>query len=129
MLTTTTAKSGTATMARHLTRNLHPTTKTGLRAGESITSKAKKSILPEKTKTISPEKALGKNLKKIPQMQNSTAPLNTKYTVGMHVEHERFGTGKIISIDGTADNTKAIVLFDKDGQKQLLLKYAKLKII
>jgi len=48
----------------------------------------------------------------------------------MKVEHKRFGIGKVIHIDGTAPNRKAIVFFQDSGQKkQLLLKFAKLKII
>ncbi|HQK98843.1 MAG TPA: hypothetical protein PLH61_12560, partial [Bacteroidia bacterium] len=49
--------------------------------------------------------------------------------VGMQVEHQRFGNGKVISIEGRFPDNKAIILFDNDGQKQLLLKFAKLKIV
>ena len=49
--------------------------------------------------------------------------------VGMQVEHQRFGSGKVISIEGRFPDNKAIILFDNDGQKQLLLKFAKLKIV
>jgi DNA helicase II / ATP-dependent DNA helicase PcrA len=48
---------------------------------------------------------------------------------GMDVEHERFGEGKVISIEGNPPNVKATVLFKEHGQKQLLLKFARLKII
>jgi DNA helicase-2/ATP-dependent DNA helicase PcrA len=49
---------------------------------------------------------------------------------GMKVEHKRFGTGEVIQVDGTAPNRKATVLFQNSGQKkQLLLKFARLKII
>jgi DNA helicase II / ATP-dependent DNA helicase PcrA len=48
---------------------------------------------------------------------------------GMTVEHERFGKGKILQIEGLAGNKKAVVFFEGIGQKQLLLKFAKLKII
>lgn len=48
--------------------------------------------------------------------------------VGQRVEHERFGYGVILSIEGAAPNTKAIVRFDVGGEKTLLLKFAKLKI-
>ncbi|MCB0395349.1 MAG: UvrD-helicase domain-containing protein [Flavobacteriales bacterium] len=48
---------------------------------------------------------------------------------GMEVEHQRFGTGKILKIEGPGDNLKATVLFKDAGQKQLLLKYARLKIL
>jgi DNA helicase-2/ATP-dependent DNA helicase PcrA len=48
---------------------------------------------------------------------------------GMEVEHERFGKGKVISLEGTGPNTKATVFFPGVGQKQLLLRFAKLKIV
>jgi DNA helicase II / ATP-dependent DNA helicase PcrA len=48
---------------------------------------------------------------------------------GMEVEHERFGRGKIISMEGVGSNRKATIFFQQIGQKQLLLKFAKLKII
>ena len=48
---------------------------------------------------------------------------------GMEVEHERFGIGKVIRVEGNGPNKKATVLFNNIGQKQLLLKFARLKII
>ena len=48
---------------------------------------------------------------------------------GMQVEHPRFGLGKIINLEGKFPNRKATVFFKEHGQKQLLLKFAKLKII
>ncbi len=48
--------------------------------------------------------------------------------VGMNVEHARFGTGKVISMEGTGPNKKATIYFQNIGQKQLLLKFAKLRI-
>lgn len=49
--------------------------------------------------------------------------------VGMEVEHERFGFGKVLTIEGKSPNMKATVFFKELGQKQLLLKYAKLRIV
>jgi DNA helicase-2/ATP-dependent DNA helicase PcrA len=46
---------------------------------------------------------------------------------GDYVEHERFGNGTIISIEGQPPNTTATVEFEKDGKKKLLLRFAKLK--
>jgi len=43
------------------------------------------------------------------------------------VEHERFGKGIIISIEGQLPNTTATVNFEKDGSKKLLLRFAKMK--
>jgi DNA helicase-2/ATP-dependent DNA helicase PcrA len=49
---------------------------------------------------------------------------------GMKVEHQRFGIGKVIHIEGVSPNRKATVFFQESGQKkQLLLKFAKLKIL
>ncbi|MCX6281603.1 MAG: UvrD-helicase domain-containing protein [Bacteroidetes bacterium] len=47
---------------------------------------------------------------------------------GMNVEHERFGKGKVVNLEGIGPNKKATVLFPGIGQKQLLLKFAKLRI-
>lgn len=52
-----------------------------------------------------------------------------KLQVGMQVEHVKFGSGKVISIEGKVNDKKATVFFERIGQKQLLLKFAKLKII
>jgi DNA helicase-2/ATP-dependent DNA helicase PcrA len=48
---------------------------------------------------------------------------------GMVVEHQRFGTGTITALEGNSPNMKATVMFNGAGQKQLLLKFAKLKIV
>ncbi|MHC1776366.1 MAG: ATP-dependent helicase [Lentimicrobium sp.] len=47
---------------------------------------------------------------------------------GVEVEHERFGKGKVLSVEGNGPNIKATVFFAIVGQKQLLLKFAKLRI-
>lgn len=48
---------------------------------------------------------------------------------GMNVEHQRFGMGKVLKLEGIPPDLKAVVFFQHAGQKQLLLKYAKLRII
>ncbi|MDO4992646.1 MAG: 3'-5' exonuclease [Prevotellaceae bacterium] len=48
-------------------------------------------------------------------------------TVGMKVEHTRFGVGMVTALEGKADSAKATVEFRNAGTKQLLLKFAKLK--
>ena len=48
---------------------------------------------------------------------------------GCTIEHQRFGIGKVLKIEGTGENTKATVEFRNAGTKQLLLKFAKFKII
>ena len=48
---------------------------------------------------------------------------------GVKIEHQRFGIGTVIKIEGTGENTKATVQFQHAGTKQLLLKFAKFKIL
>ena len=48
---------------------------------------------------------------------------------GMKVKHAKFGTGKVIEINGEDINKKATIFFEDIGQKQLLLRFAKLEII
>ncbi|MGO1595410.1 MAG: ATP-dependent helicase [Sphingobacterium sp.] len=58
------------------------------------------------------------------------APSDTSgLQVGMEVEHERFGFGKVINLEGKKPDMKATIFFKELGQKQLLLKFAKLKIV
>jgi DNA helicase-2/ATP-dependent DNA helicase PcrA len=56
---------------------------------------------------------------------SDTATLQT----GMQVEHPNFGLGKVIAVEGNGANMKATVYFNGVGKKNLLLRFAKLKII
>ncbi len=67
----------------------------------------------------------------------SDAPAKTKagdtadkldLKVGYNVMHERFGKGKVVALEGTPP-TKATVFFPKAGNKQLLLKFARLEVL
>ena len=49
--------------------------------------------------------------------------------VGCPVEHAKFGRGKVSALEDTMNGAKATVLFDTEGAKTLLLKYARLKVI
>ena len=48
---------------------------------------------------------------------------------GCRIEHQRFGKGTVLKIEGTGENTKATVEFQNAGTKQLLLKFAKFTIL
>lgn len=48
---------------------------------------------------------------------------------GMKIEHQRFGRGTVLKIEGTGENAKATVEFVYSGTKQLLLKYAKFTVV
>ena len=49
--------------------------------------------------------------------------------VGATILHERFGRGVVRSIEGRGINMKAVVDFEQNGTKNLLLKYAKFKLL
>lgn len=48
---------------------------------------------------------------------------------GQRIEHERFGIGEVIEVSGEGDNTKATISFENAGNKQLLLRFARFKVI
>ena len=53
----------------------------------------------------------------------------SQLAAGAQVEHQKFGVGKVLKIEGVSSERKATVAFEEKGQKVLLLKYAKLKIL
>jgi DNA helicase-2/ATP-dependent DNA helicase PcrA len=59
----------------------------------------------------------------------ASAPSVSELHEGVRIEHQRFGIGTVIKLEGTGENTKATVDFRNAGTKQLLLKFAKFKII
>lgn len=73
------------------------------------------------------------NLKKIKDISKEPANFLASdiedIRIGMTVEHQRFGQGRVMSIEGSGPNKKTTVLFEGIGEKQLLLQYAKLKIV
>ena len=50
-------------------------------------------------------------------------------TPGQFIEHERFGVGEVIRVEGTGENTKALIRFKNAGEKQLLLKFARFRVL
>ena len=75
----------------------------------------------------------GRNSRVTPPTFKTSPPSDTdvpcRIKTGMTVEHSRFGRGKVLAVDGSGDNTKVTIHFGSEGQKQLILKFAKLKII
>jgi len=60
---------------------------------------------------------------------DGTSEMVNRIIVGTEVIHDKFGKGEVIAMDGTAPNIKATVTFQGAGNKQLLLKFAKLRIV
>ncbi|MDA1225759.1 MAG: UvrD-helicase domain-containing protein [Bacteroidetes bacterium] len=66
------------------------------------------------------------NLKRIPSSSSNSNSFDINYSEGDKVSHEKFGNGKIVKIEGTNNDARAVVYFLKFGEKNLLLRFAKL---
>ncbi len=72
-----------------------------------------------------------KNLTKVentPSKPATSGPI-TDLQSGQQIEHERFGIGEVLKVEGSGENLKATVKFRNAGEKQLLLKFARFKVI
>ena len=81
------------------------------------------------TTSSAPKPFLKKIVTNSTPSNSSLATPTTNLKVGMRVEHFKFGKGSITSIEEAGIDTRGIIAFDQFGEKQLLLKFAKLKII
>lgn len=77
-----------------------------------------------------------RNLKKVsPVSNNDTSATSSSQSpiqgisAGQMIEHERFGLGEVVKVEGTGDNAKATIHFKNAGDKQLLLRFARFKIV
>lgn len=83
--------------------------------------------------TPPPVSIVGKRLVSMNKAAQTSLPVDNAHLkdlkVGVRVEHERFGQGEVLSVEGVYPNSKATVMFANGEKKQLLLKFAKLKIV
>ncbi|HEX7414172.1 MAG TPA: 3'-5' exonuclease, partial [Bacteroidia bacterium] len=84
-----------------------------------------------KPKQASP--TLKRNLISTQNINTQAAPIDAQVIKsikeGTIVQHDKFGKGAVLALEGDFPNIKATIQFDLGGQKQLLLKYAKLKVL
>ena len=93
------------------------------------TTKPKKGTPPSKTEE---EEKRIRRLRKVKPQDNSPAkPIKPipQLDAGQWVEHQRFGKGKVLEVQGVGQDKKANIDFQIGGVKSLLLKFAKLKLI
>ena len=97
----------------------------------------KKNIIrykPAKKSTRKPEKPkfvanTPKNLKPFKKSNGGTNLFDSKLTVGNIVNHQRFGRGEVLKIEGKGQDVKAEIKFQNGSVKKLLLRFAKLEVI
>ena len=80
-------------------------------------------------KKPTPQSTVPKHLKKINPSTSKTNLFDSKLAVGNIVNHQRFGQGEVLSIDGKGADLKAEINFKSVGTKKLLLRFAKLEIL
>ena len=64
-----------------------------------------------------------------PSVLSATSASSPQLCEGNVIEHQRFGVGTVLKVEGTGENTKATVQFKNTGVKQLLLKFARYTIV
>ena len=109
---------------------LTPMNRSGLSSdlfGNDIPQFKRKEPVVRKKLNIS---ASGKNLKKLSEakIQNGDS-VNQNLKVGSIVLHDRFGKGEVKALEGTPGDEKATIRFENSGEKRLLLKFAKLRVL
>ena len=93
---------------------------------DPLSARTKQRLLAEGGNFTRLSSAMTNGGRTMPSTGNSNT---TALSVGATIEHQRFGVGEIVSLEGTGENAKATVDFRNAGRKQLLLKFAKFKVI
>ena len=79
--------------------------------------------------SVQQEERRFKKVSSIAPSRPAASPSVGSLQVGHVIEHERFGIGKVVEVVGSGENCKATVRFRNAGEKQLLLKFARFKIV
>ena len=112
-------------MNRFVDSDLFDETPSKIRFQKPIKRKMKEFRDKKEPKEFTPPK----NLKKVPQNTGNVNLFTSDIVVGNFVEHNRFGIGEVLSLEGKGPNEKAEIKFGTVGKKKLLLQFAKLKVI
>ena len=120
-----TPKAPEPSINRFVDKSLFDDAPKGIRFQKPIQRKKKERELLKKKEIEIP-----KNLKKVtPSSSTKTNLFDDNVTVGNIVEHNRFGRGKVLALEGKGPNKKAEIQFGTVGKKKLLLQFAKLKVL
>ncbi len=119
-----TPKSTNPTINNFLDKSIFDDVPKGIRFQKPIQRKKAERDLVKKKEIIIP-----KNLKKVSQATTKANLFDTNIAIGNIIEHNRFGMGEVIALEGNGPNKKAEIKFGTIGKKKLLLQFAKLKVI
>ncbi len=107
---------------------------------EKLIDKPRKTSIQKSTEKPLETPKIGSNFRRVKQKSTSSGNGGTSHSTfeasdpaalqtGMTVEHAKFGKGKIVALEGQGPNKKATVFFSGIGNKNLLLRFAKLRIV
>ncbi|MFZ1530354.1 MAG: UvrD-helicase domain-containing protein [Ferruginibacter sp.] len=84
---------------------------------------------PEKKKTVYASSPARPQTKEHIPTENFTASDTSKLQAGQKVEHQKFGFGQVLKMEGASHNPIATIHFESNGEKKIMLNYAKLRIV
>jgi DNA helicase-2/ATP-dependent DNA helicase PcrA len=119
-----TPKTTNPTINNFIDKSIFDDAPKGIRFQKPIQRKKIERDLVKKKEIILP-----KNMKKVSQTSSNANLFDENVVVGNIVEHNRFGTGEVLSLEGSGPNKKAEIKFGTVGKKKLLLQFAKLRVI
>ena len=120
--------AGSASFTSSTSRTSYTSRTSPAGAGRSSYSRPVQNPRPVATQFIADVKP-----RLVPVRKETPAPQSAIGDIGLRegnvIEHQRFGVGKVLKVEGSGENTKATVEFKNAGTKQLLLKFARYTII
>ena len=102
-------------------------------AGNSLFGRKESGGMRPKQSIIAP--TVPRNLKRVTPAASTasaaspSAAASNRVQPGQFIEHERFGLGEVLKVEGEGDNAKATIRFKNAGDKQLLLRFARFKVV
>src|SRR5688572_494685 len=97
-------------------------------SGRDWTSDNRQSTKKETPSYLTPKTAIQKVVEHVPSVDFKASDISN-LQVGQKVEHQKFGFGEVIKKEGAAHNPIATIKFENNGEKKIMLNYAKLRIL
>ena len=94
---------------------------------QSSQNVVKRTVIPPKAAVPTNQGTASRRLVSPTAMQGASRVASL--APGQLIEHERFGVGEVLRVEGTGENVKALINFKNAGEKQLLLKFARFRVL
>ena len=117
------------TQSASRTQTIQPTQRRTVISAKPAASPSWEQTKPEVPISMRPAAPSSRRRRLVSPNSSGGATRVAQLTPGQLIEHERFGVGEVIKVEGTGENTKALIRFKNAGEKQLLLKFARFRVI